>query len=59
VPAGAAEAVIAEAGAAGVPAAVIGESGGAALTLSGADSISLESLRAAHESWLPAYMATG
>jgi len=50
------EAVLAAAGAAGVPAAAIGQSGGDALTLGEDDTISLEELRAAHEVWLPDYM---
>ncbi len=51
-----AEAVLREAEAAGVPAAPIGRTGGDALTVSGEHPISLASLQAAHESWLPAYM---
>ena len=45
------------AAAAGVPARAIGETGGRALTLEGADPISLADLAAAHEGWLPAYMS--
>ncbi|MEE8227567.1 MAG: phosphoribosylformylglycinamidine synthase subunit PurL [Kiloniellales bacterium] len=41
---------------AGVPAAVIGATGGEALTLPEGHTISLDDLRAAHEGWLPAYM---
>ena len=52
-------AVLREAGAAGVPAAAIGRTGGDALTVLGEDPISLTRLRAAHENWLPAYMAGG
>jgi len=52
-------AVLAAARAAGVPAAVVGRTGGLALTVEGHDSISLEDLRAAHEGWLPAYMGAG
>jgi phosphoribosylformylglycinamidine synthase len=42
---------------AGVPAAVIGRTGGAALTVTGDTPISLDELRDAHEGWLPRYMA--
>ncbi len=49
-------ALVAEAAAAGVAAAVIGTTGGTALILPEGDPISLDGLRAAHESWLPAYM---
>ncbi len=48
----------AKAEAAGVPATRIGTTGGAALTLPGAGPISVESLREAHERWLPEYMAS-
>ena len=48
---------------AGVPARRIGTVGGhgsaAELTLSGAGAISVAELRAAHEAWLPGYMAQG
>ena len=50
------DAVLAAARAAGVAAAVIGMVGGAALTLSKADAISVNALRAANEAWLPGYM---
>ena len=43
--------------AARVPAAVIGQTGGESLTVDGAYTISVSELRAAHESWLPTYMA--
>jgi len=52
-----AEAVIAKAQAAGVPAQIIGEVGGDALTVLGENPISLAALRTAHENWLPDYMA--
>jgi phosphoribosylformylglycinamidine synthase subunit PurL len=48
--------VLAAARAAGVPAHVIGVVGGAALTLPGADAISVDALKAANEAWLPGYM---
>jgi phosphoribosylformylglycinamidine synthase len=51
-------AILAEAAAAGVPARHIGRTGGLELTLDSGDTISLEDLRAAHEGWLPDYMAT-
>jgi phosphoribosylformylglycinamidine synthase II len=44
--------------AAGVPVTRIGTTGGTALTLPGAGPISVESLREAHERWLPEYMAS-
>ncbi len=51
-----AAALLAEAEAAGVPAARIGMTGGTALTLPEGDPISLDDLRRAHERWLPDYM---
>jgi len=51
------DAVLDAAAAAGVPAAAIGRTGGRALKLPGGETISLDELRAAHEGWLPAYMA--
>jgi phosphoribosylformylglycinamidine synthase II len=50
-------AVLKRAEKAGVRATVIGVTGGAALTLDGGDTISIERLKSAHEDWLPAYMA--
>jgi phosphoribosylformylglycinamidine synthase len=41
---------------AGVPAAVIGRTGGETLVLPGGRPISLDELRGAHEDWLPTYM---
>ena len=49
--------VLAAARAAGVPAEAVGRTGGRALTCAGAGAIGLDELRAAHERWLPAYMA--
>jgi phosphoribosylformylglycinamidine synthase len=49
--------IIAAAGEAGVTAEEIGRTGGAALTVSGTDIISLSELSEIHEGWLPAYMA--
>jgi phosphoribosylformylglycinamidine synthase len=43
---------------AGVPAEVIGLTGGDSLVLPGARSLALADLRGAHEDWLPAYMQT-
>jgi phosphoribosylformylglycinamidine synthase II len=40
----------------GIPAAKIGATGGAALTVTGCDAISLANLAQAHESWLPRFM---
>jgi len=51
------ESFIASARAAAVPAMVIGRTGGESLTVDGAYTISVSELRAAHETWLPTYMA--
>jgi phosphoribosylformylglycinamidine synthase subunit PurL len=51
-------AIVAAAQKAGVPAQIIGRTGGAMLTLDDDYTISIEALRAAHEAWLPEYMAT-
>ena len=48
--------LLAAAAASGVPAAAIGRSAGAALTVSGRGRISLGRLREAHEAWLPRFM---
>ncbi len=53
-----AEAVLEAASGAGIPAIVIGGTGGTSLTVAGQDPISVSTLREAHEGWLPAYMAT-
>ena len=42
---------------AGIPALEIGRTGGTALTVGGHGHISLDSLRAVHEGWLPRYAA--
>ncbi|MGE5537843.1 MAG: phosphoribosylformylglycinamidine synthase subunit PurL [Gemmatimonas sp.] len=52
-----ADAVLAAAREAGVPAVLLGRAGGDALTVAGYGTISLDELRAAHEGWLPRYMA--
>jgi phosphoribosylformylglycinamidine synthase len=52
----AADAVLADAAASGVPASQLGVSGGTALTVEGLLAISVADLRRAHETWLPAYM---
>lgn len=57
LPAGAAEAVVAEAKAAGVPAQVVGKTGGSELALPGEVAVSVAALSKTHESWLPDYMA--
>lgn len=57
LPAGAAEAVVAEAKAAGVPAEIIGKTGGSELALPGEAAVSIAALRKTYESWLPDYMA--
>jgi phosphoribosylformylglycinamidine synthase len=51
------EAVRAAGAAAGLPVRAIGVTGGTELTRSGAATISVVRLRAAHEDWLPAYMS--
>jgi phosphoribosylformylglycinamidine synthase len=54
--------VLAAAGAAGVPASVVGGAGGEALAVEGLFALPLSRLRESHEGWLPAYMdapATG
>ncbi len=53
-----AEAVVAAASAASVPAEVLGTVGGDALIIEGQVSISLEQLRSAHEGWFPALMSS-
>ncbi|MBV8167299.1 MAG: phosphoribosylformylglycinamidine synthase subunit PurL [Alphaproteobacteria bacterium] len=50
-------AVLSQAQAAGVPATLLGRTGGVALTVNGANATSVADLRAAHEGWLPGYMA--
>lgn len=42
----------------GIPAAVVGLTGGRDLTLPAGETISVADLREAHEGWLPTYMAT-
>jgi len=49
--------VLTRAAAAGVPAARVGRTGGGALTLNGANAISVNDLNKAHQGWLPGYMA--
>ena len=48
--------ILAAAKAAGVPAAVIGQAGGEALSVDGLFTLPLASLRQAHEGWMPGYM---
>jgi phosphoribosylformylglycinamidine synthase subunit PurL len=52
-----ADGILEEARALGIPASMIGRTGGNALILPDGEAISVARLRAAHESWLPAYMA--
>ena len=52
-----ADAVLAAAADAGVPAARIGATGGERLTVGGAYAISIKELSAAHEGWMPGYMS--
>jgi phosphoribosylformylglycinamidine synthase len=51
-----ADALLAAARKAGIPVAILGETGGNALTLAGGNTISLSKLRAAHEGFLPGLM---
>jgi phosphoribosylformylglycinamidine synthase len=49
--------ILYEAGAIGIPAVTLGLTGGDALILPGRQAISVKQLKAAHEAWLPNYMA--
>ena len=49
--------ILYEAGAIGIPAVTLGVTGGDSLILPGQQAISVKRLKAAHESWLPDYMA--
>ena len=49
-------AVLAAAKAAGVPARVVGQGGGEAISVAGLFDLPLARLREAHEGWMPAYM---
>jgi phosphoribosylformylglycinamidine synthase len=51
--------LVARAETAGVPARIIGVTGGDTLTLGGGRNISLEELRRVHEGWLPDFMEAG
>jgi phosphoribosylformylglycinamidine synthase subunit PurL len=51
-----AAAILADAKVAGVPAQIIGSTGGDNLVLSGGERIAVSDLRTTHESWFPAYM---
>jgi phosphoribosylformylglycinamidine synthase len=53
---GDAEALLAAAEQAGVPARVLGQTGGDSLILAEGEAISLADLRVGHEGWLPGYM---
>ena len=48
--------MLADAKKAGVPATVIGHSGGPSLIVKGLVSLKLDDIKTAHEAWLPAYM---
>jgi phosphoribosylformylglycinamidine synthase len=54
---GSADDVIAAANAAGVPAVLLGYSGGPLLTVKGLVSLPLSDIKTAHEEWLPRYMS--
>ncbi|MBT7645763.1 MAG: phosphoribosylformylglycinamidine synthase subunit PurL, partial [Rhodospirillaceae bacterium] len=49
--------IVAKATEAGIPAAILGKTGGDALTVDGGSPISLRTIRDKHEGWLPGYMA--
>jgi phosphoribosylformylglycinamidine synthase len=49
--------ILYEAAALGIPAHLIGVTGGLSLNLPRGQTISVAALKAAHESWLPDYMA--
>jgi phosphoribosylformylglycinamidine synthase subunit PurL len=49
--------VVARASAQDIPARIVGSTGGDTLTVAGTGNISLETLREAHEGWLPGYMS--
>ena len=53
------QALVSKAQSSGVPAAVLGRTGGEELTLAGAGTISVARLKTACEAWLPAYMGDG
>ena len=57
VPKAEAEALVADATANGIAVQVIGETGGSALKLTPGQTISVASLKSAHEGWMPSYMA--
>lgn len=57
VPASAAAALLADAKAAGVPAAEIGQTGGQSLAIAGEAPVTVAALGKAHEDWFPTYMA--
>lgn len=59
LPEGDAAAFIERASKADVPVSRLGETGGVELKVEGALPISLAAMKAAHEGWLPAYMAAG
>ena len=54
---GSADEVLTDAAKAGVPAALLGYSGGPSLIVKGLVSLKLSDIKAAHEAWLPGYMS--
>ena len=54
---GSVDEVVADAAKAGVPAALLGYSGGPSLIVKGLVSLELSDIKAAHEAWLPGYMS--
>ncbi|HEY3638610.1 MAG TPA: AIR synthase related protein, partial [Rhizomicrobium sp.] len=59
VASGAASQIMADAEHKGVPAALLGETGGDRITLAGQGEIAVLALKSAHESWFPAFMGAG
>jgi phosphoribosylformylglycinamidine synthase len=59
VPDSKADAVLAEAKKSGVPAALLGETGGDKVVIAELGEVAVAALRRAHESWFPAFMGAG
>jgi len=59
LPASSADRVLAEAKKAGVPAALLGRTGGSRIVLTGQGAADVADLKRSHEAWLPHYMAGG
>jgi phosphoribosylformylglycinamidine synthase len=59
VPHAAANRIVAAAGAAGVPATLLGRTGGDKIAVAGNGGMTVATLRGAHEAWFPAFMGAG